>query len=179
MKPAIFLDRDGTLIEEVNYLSRVEELRLFPSTRAAVRSFKDNGFLVLVVTNQSGIGRGIFSVEAMHSIHQQIQAELDGAIDQFYFCPHLPCDGCVCRKPNPGMIKAAQSEFEIDMERSWTVGDKKIDVETGQVAGLRTALVLTGYGTQHRDLLKRSPNIISNDLGAAAAGIIESLKIPT
>jgi D-glycero-D-manno-heptose 1,7-bisphosphate phosphatase len=177
MKPAIFLDRDGTLIEEVNYLSRVEELRLFPSTPAAVRSLKDHGFLVLVVTNQSGIGRGIFNVEAMHSIHEQIQVELDGAVDRFYFCPHLPCDGCICRKPKLGMIRAAQAEFEIDIERSWIVGDKKIDVETGQLAGLKTALVLTGYGSLHKDSLKQAPTLISDDLGSAAAGIIDSLKI--
>ena len=106
-QPAVFLDRDGTLIEEVNFLSRVEDLRVFPFTADAVRLLKENGFLVIVVTNQSGIGRGVYDEAAMRSIHDQIQVELSGAIDGFYFCPHLPCDGCDCRKPELGMINAA------------------------------------------------------------------------
>ena len=173
MKPAVFLDRDGTLIEEVNYLSRVEDLRLFPFAAGAVELLKSNGFLVIVVTNQSGIGRGIFEEQAMHSIHEHIQAGLGGAIDQFFFCPHLPCDGCICRKPGLGMINAARTEFDIDIDRSWIIGDKKIDVETGQNAGLRTALVLTGYGSAHQNTLKDPPTVISDDLGGAAAAIIE------
>ena len=109
-QPAVFVDRDGTLIEEVNFLSRVEDLRLFPFTADAVKLLKDNGFLVIVVTNQSGIGRGIYDEAAMHSIHEQIQIELSGAIDGFYFCPHLPCDGCKCRKPGLGMINSALAD---------------------------------------------------------------------
>jgi D-glycero-D-manno-heptose 1,7-bisphosphate phosphatase len=173
MKPAIFLDRDGTLIEEVNYLSRVEDLRLFASTAKAVRDLKDSGFLVIVVTNQSGIGRGIYVEDAMHAIHEQIQVELGGVIDRFYFCPHLPCDRCVCRKPGLGMIEAAQADFDIDLPRSWIVGDKKIDVETGQLAGMRTALVLTGYGSYHKDSLQLQPDIVADDLGVAAKRILE------
>ena len=168
-RPAIFLDRDGTLIEEVNYLSRVEDLRLFPFSADAVRRLKDAGFLIIVVTNQSGIGRGIYTEGDMHAIHEAMQRELNGAIDAFYFCPHLPCDGCECRKPKLGMIDAAIREFEIDIENSWVIGDKKIDVETGQSAGMRTTLVLTGYGTQHEALLEVQPELISADLGAAAS----------
>ena len=96
-QPAVFLDRDGTLIEEVNYLSRVEDLRLFPFTANAVKLLKDAGFLIIVVTNQSGIGRGIYTEADMHAVHEAIQAELSGAIDAFYFCPHLPDAGCKCR----------------------------------------------------------------------------------
>lgn len=172
MKPAIFLDRDGTLVEEVNYLSRVEDLRLFPASSTAIRELKEAGFLVIVVTNQSGIGRGIFDEQAMHNVHNQIQVELNGAIDAFYFCPHLPCDGCVCRKPGLGMIRSAQADFEIDVSRSWIVGDKKIDVETGQAAGVRTALVLTGYGSRHRDTLRLAPDLICDHLGVAAEKIL-------
>lgn len=171
-KPAIFLDRDGTLIEEVNYLSRVEDLRLFPYSSRAVKAFRSAEFLVLVVTNQSGIGRGIYNTAAMHRIHDAIQAGLSGAIDAFYFCPHLPCDGCTCRKPQLGMIEQARSEWEIDMSRSWFVGDKKIDVETGKNAGLRSAMVLTGYGSQHQGLLQEAPDIIADDLGKAAEQIL-------
>lgn len=170
--PAIFLDRDGTLIEEVNYLSRVEELRLFPFTANAVKLLKESGFLIIVVTNQSGIGRGVYDEAAMHSIHKQIQLELSEAIDAFYFCPHLPCDGCECRKPGLGMIRSAIADFEIDMENSWMIGDKKIDVETGKLANLRTALVLTGYGQTHQASLQYIPDLISTDLGEAVRSIL-------
>ena len=170
-QPAVFIDRDGTLIEEVNYLSRVEDLRVFPFTRAAVKLLKDNGFLIIVVTNQSGIGREVYTEAAMHGVHASIQIELDGVIDAFYFCPHLPCDGCRCRKPGLGMIEAACADFEIDMNRSWMVGDKKIDVETGFNAGILSALVLTGYGRQHKPLLEYMPSLICTDLMEAAEEI--------
>ena len=125
--PAVFVDRDGTLIEEVNFLSRVEDLRLFEFSASAVRSLKEAGYLVIVVTNQSGIGRGIYTESAMNQIHDQIQQEVAGEIDAFYFCPHLPDEGCVCRKPSLAMLETAQLDFNIDMERSWMIGDKKID----------------------------------------------------
>ncbi|MFN0279958.1 MAG: D-glycero-alpha-D-manno-heptose-1,7-bisphosphate 7-phosphatase [Pyrinomonadaceae bacterium] len=173
--PVVFLDRDGTLIEEVNYLSRVEDLRLFPFTADAVKLLKDNGFLVIVVTNQSGIGRGIFDEASVHAIHEKIQSEVSGMIDAFYFCPHLPCDGCKCRKPNLGMIESAMADFDIDLNNSWMVGDKKIDVETGRAMNLRTALVLTGYGQQHKTILECLPEIISDNLGDAASRILESI----
>ncbi|MBK7393052.1 MAG: HAD family hydrolase [Chloracidobacterium sp.] len=169
---AIFLDRDGTLIEEVNFLSRVEDLRLFPFTAEAVKLLKDSGYLIIVVTNQSGIGREIYTVEDMHAIHAQIQVELDNAIDAFYFCPHLPDEGCACRKPRLGMIEAALADFDIDLERSWMVGDKKIDVETGAAGRLSTALVLTGYGHEHQVLLEIQPTLIASDLNEAVKSIV-------
>lgn len=175
-QPAIFLDRDGTLIEEVNFLSRVEDLKIFNFSAAAVKSLRNAGYLLIVITNQSGIGRGIYDEAAMHSIHEQIQVELEGIVDAFYFCPHLPCDGCECRKPGLGMIRAAQADFDIDMDRSWMIGDKKIDVETGHNAGLRTSMVLTGYGEQHHATLERVPTILSSNFGHAAAEIIQSIS---
>ena len=174
--PAIFIDRDGTLIEEVNFLSRVEDLRLFPFTRDAVKLLKEQGFLVIVVTNQSGIGREIYTEAAMHEIHNRIQVELDGLIDAFYFCPHLPCDGCRCRKPGLGMIDEACADFEIDLENSWMVGDKKIDVETGQSGGMATAFVLTGYGPQHKPLLDPLPSLIADNLMEAAKNIVAEAR---
>ena len=173
-KPAVFVDRDGTLIEEVNYLCRVEDLRLFPFTAGAVKRLKDAGYFVIVITNQSGIGRGIYDEAAMNTIHDAIQENLGGAIDAFYFCPHLPCDGCSCRKPSLGMIEQARGTFEIDMERSWFVGDKTIDVETGNRAGIKTAMVLTGYGSEHQAQLEHTPNLIAADLGEAAEEIASS-----
>ncbi|MFZ1700388.1 MAG: HAD family hydrolase [Pyrinomonadaceae bacterium] len=171
-QPAVFLDRDGTLIEEVNYLSCVEDLRLFPFTASSVKLLKDNGFLVIVVTNQSGIGRGIYTEQDMHAVHDAIQNELSGAIDAFYFCPHMPSEGCECRKPGLGMIAAAMRDFEIDMDRSWMIGDKRIDVETGQSANISTALVLTGYGTMHNVTLETPPDIVSENMGAVIDHIL-------
>lgn len=171
-KPVIFLDRDGTLIEEVNFLSCVEDLRLFPFTGEAVKILKDSGFLIIVVTNQSGIGRGLYTEEDMHAIHAQIQAELDNAIDAFYFCPHLPDDNCKCRKPGTGMIESALADFDIDIEKSWVIGDKAIDIETGLTAGLATALVLTGYGQKHQESLDATQTLISIDLLDAVTKII-------
>ncbi|MEO8573447.1 MAG: HAD family hydrolase [Pyrinomonadaceae bacterium] len=163
-KKAAFLDRDGTLIEEVNFLSNVDDLRVFPFTFEAVKLLKDAGFLVIVVTNQSGIGRGIYDETAMNAIHDEIQSQLDGMIDAFYFCPHLPCDECSCRKPNLGMLDSAVRDFSVELSASWMIGDKKIDVETGQNAGTRTALVMTGYGRSHAAKLASKPDVLAENL---------------
>ncbi len=165
----IFIDRDGTLIEEVNFLHRVEDLRYFSYTDEAVRMLKQNGFLVIVVTNQSGIGRGIYTENDMHRIHEQIQSDLTEKLDGYYFCPHLPDEGCTCRKPNPGMIEAACKDFAIDLENSWVIGDKSLDVELGIKAGIKTAMVLTGYGQNHLKTLEQKPNVV-------AANLIEAVK---
>ncbi len=161
---AAFLDRDGTLIEEVNFLSKVDEMRVFPFTFEAVKLLKDAGFLVIVVTNQSGIGRGIYDEAAMNAIHDEMQVQLEGMIDGFYFCPHLPCDGCSCRKPSLGMLESAAKDFSIDLSSSWMIGDKKIDVETGRNAGSRTALVMTGYGRSHANELDSMPDVLAENL---------------
>lgn len=170
---AVFLDRDGTLIEEVNFLHRVEDLRFFSYTQSAVEKLKKNGFLVIVVTNQSGIGRELFGEPAMHEIHDEIQKNLENKIDAFYFCPHLPDANCVCRKPNLGMIENAVKDFEIDFENSWMIGDKAIDVETGINAGIKTALVLTGYGRKAAENLEKNPTIIAENLFEAVSHILD------
>ena len=172
VKPAVFIDRDGTLIEEVNFLSRVEDLRIFSFTHEALTLLKAQGFLVIVVTNQSGIGRNIYDAEAMHAIHEAIQIGLANSIDAFYFCPHLPCDGCTCRKPGLGMVEWACADFAIDMQHSWFIGDKKIDVETGFNAGIRTALVMTGYGRSHIKQLEAEPDIVAENLLGAVQMIL-------
>lgn len=173
-KPAIFVDRDGTLIEEVNFLSRVEDLRLFSFTREAVRLLKDSGWLVIVVTNQSGIGREIFGENDMHAIHDAIQTTLGGAIDAFYFCPHSPDAGCECRKPGLGMLRRACADFDIDLARSWMIGDKSIDVQTADAGGLGSALVLTGYGRLHLSEMIVEPDVIAEHLLDAAVLITKS-----
>ena len=171
---AVFIDRDGTLIEEVNFLSRTEDLRLFSFTRESIDLLREHGFMVVVVTNQSGIGREIYSEDDMHAIHESIQEQLSSSLSGFYFCPHLPDAGCECRKPSLGMIKAACEDFQIDLEHSWMIGDKKLDIETGENAGIKTAMVLTGYGRNHINDLKRPPDIVAENLLDAVKRIVST-----
>jgi D-glycero-D-manno-heptose 1,7-bisphosphate phosphatase len=171
-QPAIFLDRDGTLVEEVNYLHRPKDMHIFPFVADALRSLKAAGYLLVVVTNQSGIGRGIYTEDDMKTVHDALHEKLDGSIDGFYHCPHLPCDRCDCRKPGLKMIRDAERDLGIDIPKSWMVGDKKIDVETGHAAGMKSALVLTGYGHSHQATLDQQPDIIATDLGDAAKEIV-------
>lgn len=174
---AIFLDRDGTLIEEVDFLSTVEETELFPYTIEALQLLKDAGFLFFITTNQSGIARGYFDANAVNAIHAKIQNELNVEglqIESFHFCPHMPDAGCKCRKPNTGMIEQACENIEIDLSESWMVGDKILDIGMGFNAGTKTALVKTGYGTKHSNELKREPDIIAENLLEVAKKVTNS-----
>jgi D-glycero-D-manno-heptose 1,7-bisphosphate phosphatase len=171
---AVFIDRDGTLIEEVNFLHRVEDLQYFPFTDEAIRLLKASGFLVVLVTNQSGIGRGVYTEAQMHTVHEQIQTDLTEKLDAIYFCPHLPNEGCACRKPNLGMIESAMADLPIDLENSWMIGDKVLDVELGKNAGIKTVLVLTGYGKKHLESLKRKPDFIVENLREAVEVITQN-----
>jgi D-glycero-D-manno-heptose 1,7-bisphosphate phosphatase len=173
---AFFLDRDGTICEDVNYLWRPDELRLFPFAAEAVRLLKENGFLVILITNQSGIARGFFDENALSKIHEKLVSELaeqNAKFDAIYFCPHNTDDNCACRKPKTGMIEQAAKDFSIDLENSWMIGDKAIDVETGFNAGTKTALVLTGYGQEEIVNLERKPDIVAENLFEAVKKIIE------
>lgn len=173
---AVFLDRDGTLIEEVDFLSTVEETRLFPFTVEALQILVSAGFDLVVVTNQSGVARGLFGEDAVNAIHGKIREDLaDHGIEiaSFHFCPHLPDAGCECRKPNTGMIEQALELNEYDLARSWTIGDKELDVGLGKKAGTRTVLVRTGYGSLVEDSLSLRPDIIADDLLEAAKKIHE------
>ena len=172
-KPTVFVDRDGTLIEEVDHLSSIRDLLLFPYSVEAVKLLKAHGFMVVVVTNQSGIGRGYFDERSMQRIHDEIQRNMEGAIDGFYYCPHLPDEGCRCRKPALGMIEDACADLEIDLAGSWMIGDKNIDVETGHNAGIRSAMVSTGYGLEHKLSLKQQPEVLADDLLDAVKKILE------
>jgi D-glycero-D-manno-heptose 1,7-bisphosphate phosphatase len=171
-RSAVFLDRDGTVIEEVDFLSRVDDMRIFPFTREALALLKENGYLVFILTNQSGIGRGLFTEADMHGIHEALQSEVGGLIDGFFYCPHRPEFGCECRKPGIGMIEAACDTTEIDLKSSWMVGDKSLDVMTGHNAGIRSVLVRTGYG-QTQDP-PQSPTLIADNLFEAVKQILAS-----
>jgi len=171
-KAAIFIDRDGTLIEEVDFLSRPEDMRVFTFSAQALRLFKDQDYKIIVITNQSGVGRGYFNADDVRSVHEALTAELPGMIDAFYFCPHHPDDGCSCRKPSSGMIEQAVEDHDIDIANSWIVGDKTLDIETGLNIGVSTALVLTGYGASHVKDLVRMPDIVADNILEAARQII-------
>lgn len=155
---AVFLDRDGTINVEKDYLYRIEDFEFIPGAPEAIKRLKDAGFLVIVVTNQSGVARGYYTLEDVNRLHDHIQNELEKigtSIDAFYVCPHHPTEGigdysreCDCRKGNPGMLLQAAKDFDIDLARSIMVGDKLADVEAGRRSGCVPYLVLTGYGMQ-------------------------------
>jgi D-glycero-D-manno-heptose 1,7-bisphosphate phosphatase len=179
MQPAIFLDRDGTLIEEVGYLDRLERLALFPWSVDAVRLLNRAGFLVVVVTNQAGVARGMFDESFVAEAHRYIDATMSAGaarIDAYYYCPHHPealvaayRQSCDCRKPAPGMLRQAERDLAIDLGRSYVIGDRWLDVEMARAAGATGILVRTGYGRTEETRPK-------NDGGAAliADNLIEA-----
>jgi D-glycero-D-manno-heptose 1,7-bisphosphate phosphatase len=148
-RPAVFLDRDGTLCEEVGYLNHAGQLRIFPFAAAAIQRLNQAGLPVIVVTNQSGVARKYFSESLVHEVHELLQThfrEQNARIDAIYYCPHAADDNCDCRKPNLGMLKRAAEEHAIDLARSYVVGDRQGDIELAHNAGSRGILVRTGYG---------------------------------
>ncbi|MBI2846613.1 MAG: D-glycero-beta-D-manno-heptose 1,7-bisphosphate 7-phosphatase, partial [Chloroflexi bacterium] len=141
---AVFIDRDGTMAKDVPYCKRPEDFELFPTTARAIRLLNQNGFKVIVITNQSGVARGYFTEETLSKIHKKMQDELarQGAyVDAIYYCPHHPDDGCHCRKPKPGMVLRAIKDHNIDIKQSFVVGDLKMDIDLGRALGCRTVLV--------------------------------------
>ena len=184
--PAVFLDRDGTINEEVGYLSDPSQVNLIPGAADAIARLRAAGFKLVVVTNQSGIARGLFTVKELHHVNQALEKLLNengAGIDAFYFCPHHPMHGekvtCECRKPKPGMAIKAAKELDLDLSRSYFVGDKVSDIELGINAGGKTVLVLTGYGMEDRELLVARglrPEIVLDGLPEAADWIIEDSR---
>ncbi|MGD0872553.1 MAG: HAD family hydrolase [Bryobacteraceae bacterium] len=147
-RPAVFFDRDGTLMEEVGYCADPRQVRLYPGVPLALRELKAAGFLTFIVTNQSGIARGFFTEAQYRAVQAQLLAEIGpGLIDASYFCPDAPGVPSSCRKPEPGMLLQAARDFAIDLPRSYFIGDKSADIECGRRAGTRTILVMTGYGS--------------------------------
>jgi D-glycero-D-manno-heptose 1,7-bisphosphate phosphatase len=164
MNKAIFIDRDGTLVQEVGYLKMLEDLRFTYRAPEALRIFKELGYLNIVVTNQSAIARGILSPKELKKIHQKmitLALEEGAVIDDILVCPHYP-EGrvspynveCECRKPKPGMILGAQSKRDLELDQCFVVGDKYSDVELARNAGVQAVLVLTGYGAETRTKLE-------------------------
>ena len=161
-KPAVFLDRDGTINIEKEYLYKAEEFEFTSQAVEAIRLLNQAGYLVVVVTNQSGVALGYYTEDDVRSLHQYVEKQLEvgGAhVDGWYYCPHHPSGsppydlGCDCRKPKPGMLLTAAKDLQIDLEQSWMVGDKLADIEAGIAAGCRPVLVMTGYGRNEQKTL--------------------------
>jgi len=150
-KPALFLDRDGTLMEEVDHCCDPKDVRAIAGAAGELAKARELGWANIIVTNQSGIGRGYFTEEQFHSVQQELIRQLDGLIDASYMAPDHPDNPSPRRKPGPGMILEAAAEHGLDLSRSWMIGDKALDILAGKNAGVRTILVETGYGRKVSD----------------------------
>lgn len=179
LRPAIFLDRDGTIADEVGYLNHLSRFRMFPFAAAAVRRLNEAGLPVVVITNQSGVGRGYFPESLVQEVHDQMRQQLaaGGArVEAVYYCPHMSADNCRCRKPKTGMLDSAAREHAIDLKRSFVVGDRHGDVELARNVGARSILVRTGYGegelAWHASRWTSQPDFVAQDLAEAADWIL-------
>jgi D-glycero-D-manno-heptose 1,7-bisphosphate phosphatase len=185
---AVFLDRDGTLIEEVGYLDRPERVELYPYSADALRALNRAGLRIVMVTNQSGVARGFFSESVVEAVHAHIERLLAGAgahIDAYYYCPHHP-DGkvaeyaraCDCRKPGRGLVDRAARELGIDPRRSFTVGDRWLDVALARAIGGAGVLVRTGYGLteEQKPVNGLEADAVVDNLAAAASWILRKRK---
>jgi D-glycero-D-manno-heptose 1,7-bisphosphate phosphatase len=183
---AVFLDRDGTVNEEVGYVNHLERFTLLPRVGEAIRLLNQNGFKAVVITNQSGVARGYFPESLVHLIHQRMQDRLkeDGAhLDGIYYCPHHPDVGappyrqkCRCRKPEPGLIEEAVKELNLDLKSSYMIGDRGVDIEFAHRVGAKGILVLTGYGKGEWEYWgrhwKEKPDHVAQDLFEAVQWIL-------
>jgi len=170
--PAVFLDRDGTLMHDVDYCGDPKNVELFHGVPDALRGLKKARYRLIVITNQSGIGRGYFSETEYRAVETELSRQIgENIIDATYYCPHLPADSCDCRKPSPQMIHHAAREHHLDLSRSFFIGDKKSDIECGRNAGVRTILVRTGYGKETEAHLA---DFTAEDLKEAADIILQN-----
>jgi len=182
-RPAVFLDRDGTIAEEVGYLNHPSRFRMFPFVAAAIRRLNEAGLPVVVVTNQSGVGRGYFPESQVHSVNEIMKKELTEAgarIDAVYYCPHTSADHCDCRKPKPGLLERAAREHTLDLSRSFVVGDRYGDIELARNVRARGILVRTGYGegelAWHSAKWPTQPDFVAEDLSKAADWILRQSR---
>jgi D-glycero-D-manno-heptose 1,7-bisphosphate phosphatase len=191
MKGAVFMDRDGTISEEVGYLNELNQLRLIPKSVEAIKLINESGLMAIVITNQSGVARGYFTEEMVHRVHEKMEKLLDERgvhLDGIYHCPHHP-EGvvesyrktCNCRKPASGLLKEASKDHGIDLAASYIVGDKLIDIELAYKVGAKGILVLTGYGKDELEKINDVPEIrpayVADTLFDAAKWIINDFGV--
>ncbi len=169
--PAVFVDRDGTIMHDADYCSDPRQVQIFPGIPEALRRLKAAGFKLIIITNQSGIGRGLITMEQYRAVEEKVLHELGpNLIEATYFCPDVPGQHSNCRKPLPGMILQASQEHEIDRSSSFFIGDKEIDAECGRNAGVRTIRVQTGFDSDTTDTVA---DMVARDLVAAAKIIVD------
>lgn len=178
-RPAIFLDRDGVIIENRDdYIKSWAEVEILPGALAALATLRTTRFAVVIVTNQSAVNRGFMSLGSLHDIHQRLQTAVEdagGQLHAIYFCPHRPNEGCDCRKPQPGMLLQAAAALDLDLGRSYLVGDAITDLEAALAAGVQPVLVRTGRGRAHTALLDTQTRTVCpvvDDLRAAVSWIL-------
>ena len=180
---AIFLDRDGTICEEMGYMNHIRRFALLRNAPPAIRELNRREIPVIVVTNQSGVARGFFPEALVAQVHERMHAVLrrwGARVDGVYYCPHIKQDGCACRKPLPGMLRRAAREHNLQLKGSWVVSDRYADVQMAQSVGGHGALVLTGYGRGeyewNRKKWRRQPDVVAEDLAEAVAVILRRWK---
>jgi D-glycero-D-manno-heptose 1,7-bisphosphate phosphatase len=167
----VLLDRDGTIIIERHYLSDPHQIEFLPGAVTGLRHMLGMGLGLVVVTNQSAVGRGFFDEAHLNLIHRRLYELLEAEgvhLEKIYFCPHTPEDDCFCRKPRPGLIERAAKELDFDLQASFVIGDKPADIELGRQVRATTFLVRTGYGAQLVDDPAVNPDYVADDLSAAA-----------
>jgi len=181
-QPAVFLDRDGTINEQMGYINHLSRFKLLPQAVPAIRRLNEAGVKVVVITNQSGAARGYFPASLVDEIHAQLKQLLaaGGAhLDGIYTCLHGPGDGCACRKPQPWLLEQAARDLDLDLSRSYLVGDRYKDIETAANAGAKGILVLTGYGRGEYEYLRAAqpaqPVHVAGDLLEAVEWILQDL----
>ena len=173
---AVFLDRDGTIMEDTNYVGNVERVLVIPGAPGALKQLQDAGYKLFVITNQSGVGRGYFTREAVESIHTHLNEYFGRSgvrFDHYYVCPHHPEDKCDCRKPKPKFLLDAAAEHGLDLSQCFMVGDRASDIQAGINAGVPTILVLTGGGSETLARREVTPNHVAADISEAAAWIVK------
>lgn len=185
-RPAVFLDRDGVLTREDEWVLRPDQVELLPGAASGVRALNLAGVPAIVVTNQSAVARGWIDDEGLAAIHARLGELLaaEGArVDAIYACPHHPTEGvgalrraCACRKPEPGLLLRAAQERALDLAASWMVGDAARDVEAGRAAGAHAALVLSGKGRAERDRIVPEPEIVTDRIDGAVAAILGRMR---
>ncbi len=182
-RPAIFFDRDGTLAEEIGYVNHISRFHVLPWAAEAVRRVNQAGWMAVVVTNQSGIGRRMFPESLVKEVHRLLDQKIKeggGTLAGIYYCPHSPNDTCGCRKPKPGLMLRAAEELGIDLKRSFLISDRYIDVEMAHSVGSRAALVMTGYGLgeweHHRETWPRQPEVVAANSLEAVEEVLKLMK---
>jgi D-glycero-D-manno-heptose 1,7-bisphosphate phosphatase len=179
MRSAVFLDRDGTINEEMGYINHPDRFRLLPNSAAGIARLNQAGLPVVVATNQSGVARGYFPsflISRVHSLMQQMLAQQQAHVEAIYVCQHAPDADCFCRKPRPGLLRQAAEDLDIDLTRSYVVGDRFKDIQLAANVGAKGILVLTGYGRGELQYYEGErlvePHYIADDLLDAAEWIL-------